>query len=172
MTTKELRAKIKELHLTHTAAQISRKCNCQAQRVRQLAKRSGIKCRVMLGPIARHHGRIAELAATKTPAEISQIIGLTRVQIYSYTQVHGIRCKRARTFSGRENYISSCVPPAGGGPNEMDLTLNIIRRAGYCPVYAESKPKGRGVALTDRYVIGDRLIVNGYEAVQAMAAAL
>ena len=170
MNTKDLRAQIRALHLTHTAVAIAKLCNCQPQRVRLNARRSGIKCKPAQRYIEQHHSRIVELSKTKTPTEIAEELNLSREQLYSYNQKHGIRC--VPMFRGRESYTSSCTKAIEGGPNEMDLTLNIIRRAGYCPVYAENKPKGRGVSLTDRYVIGDRLIVNGYKAVQAMAAAL
>jgi len=171
MNTTELRARIIDLHQTHTAVQIARLSNCQTQRVRNIAARSGIKCQPAQRYIEQHHARIVELAKTKTPMQMASELGISREKIYSYTQKHGIRC--VPMFRGRESYKSNCAKAIEAGPNEMDLTLNIIRRH-FSPVYAENTParKGPGINLTDRYIIGDRLIVNGYEAVQAMAAAL
>ena len=172
MTPDELRAQIKVLYLDHTAAEIAELCDCRTQRVRNLANRSGMKCMVVLGYIGKHHARIVELSKTKTPAQIAWELGISRKQLYSYNQNHGIRCKPAASAKVI-NYTSIRSKVMGTGPNEKESTLNIIRRH-YRPVYAENTAKrtGKGINFTGRYVIGDRLIVNGYEAVEALAAVL
>lgn len=171
MTPAELKKKVISLYQTRTVAEIARLCECSVCRVRQLAKRIGIKCKTALGHIEQHHTKIVELSYTKTPAEIAKIIGITRVQMYSYNQTHGIVCKKA-TWSRRPNYESSCMKALINGPTGEECTLNNIRRANYCPVYAENTPNGTGVNFTGRYIIGNNLILDNYEAVQKFAAHL
>lgn len=170
MTPAELKKKVMSLYQTRTVAQIARLCECSVCRVRQLAKRIGVKCKTALGHIEQHHTKIVELSKTKTPAEIAKIIGITRVQMYSYNQTHGIVCKKAISTS-RHHYESSCMKALTNGPTGEECTLNIIR-AKYRPVYAENTTNGTVVYFTGRYIIGNHLILDNYEAVQKFAAAL
>ena len=172
MNTDELRAEIKTLHKTHTAAEIAILCNCQHQRVRLNASRLGIKCKLFLGQIERHHARIVELSKTNTPAQIALELGISRVQLYSYNQKHGIVCKKATI--PRKNYKDGCVRALTNGPTGEQITFNIIRLAGYKPVYAlnKTKPNGRDIVLTGEYQIGENIVLPNYEAVQKFAAAL
>lgn len=171
MTPAELKKKVMSLYQTRTVAEIARLCECSVCRVRQLAKRIGVKCKTALGHIEQHHTKIVELSKTKTPAQIAKIIGITRVQMYSYNQIHGIVCKKAISAS-LHHYESSCMKALTNGPSELECILNDIRRANYSPVYAENTTNGTVVYFTGRYIIGNNLILDNYEAVQKFAAQL
>lgn len=170
MNTNELRAEIKTLHKKCTVAEIAEKFSCSSCRVRQLAKRMNVRCLPALGHIEKLHARIAELSKTKTPAQIAWELGISRVQLYSYNQKHGIRCKPAASAKVI-NYTSIRSKVIGNELSEQECTLNDIRRAGYRPVYAENRTKGKGIVLTGRIIIGN-LILDSLKAAQKFAAAL
>lgn len=173
MTPTDLKTKVLSLHSSKTVAQIAEECGVSICRVRQRAKALGVRCKKFSGSIRRHHDYIIELSKTKTPAEVAKIVGFSLGQIYSYIHRHGIMCQKALP-PRRKNYKDGCVRALTNGPTGEQITLNIIRLAGYKPVYAINKtqPNGRDIIFNGKYQIGENLVLPNYEAVEKFAAAL
>jgi len=158
---------IRKLHKTHTVGEIADICNDEYNRVRLIAKKIKIICIKHVG-IKQYHDQIMKLAMTNTKTEIADILGIKSNSFHSYCAKNNIVCKKWDPKSAKSSSHNTAM---ASPTTAQELTLNIIRRAGYSPVYAENRPTGRGLYFTGRIVI-DNLILPNYKAAQKFAAAL